>query len=171
MLSLKRLPNPEATLIKLLKYSGISIDNEIINHELEKHPYYPSMLAISDVLTEINIGNYAFTTNTEELLELATPFIIFTNINGGDFAVVKKIAGDKFYVSNEKMDNHLFVRSEFDEIFQSVVLMIEDPISMPSVANSRFIWHSIKFPLLVIVVLGIVVSELFFDTTFFSNVS
>jgi len=41
MLSLKNLLTPQAALFKLLNYSGININADIIKNELEKYPDFP----------------------------------------------------------------------------------------------------------------------------------
>jgi len=46
--------NADAAVIKLLKKLSININADIIIAELEKHPGYPSLLAVSDVLTNFH---------------------------------------------------------------------------------------------------------------------
>jgi len=43
--------NPDAAINQLLKQLGINISAAAISTELDKHPDYPSLLAVSDVLT------------------------------------------------------------------------------------------------------------------------
>jgi hypothetical protein len=60
LFSFTQYPNADAAITKLLNYLSINIDPQAISAELEKHPDYPSLLAISDVLTNFNIKNAAF---------------------------------------------------------------------------------------------------------------
>jgi len=60
MLSITNYQNADATLIKLLKYLHINIGPELIIAELERHPDYPSFMAVSDVLTAFKIEINAF---------------------------------------------------------------------------------------------------------------
>ncbi len=48
---LTRDNNPDAAVNKLLRNLSINIDPATISAELEIHPDYPSLLAISDVLS------------------------------------------------------------------------------------------------------------------------
>src|SRR5580704_15777590 len=102
MLSLKKHTIPGAAVTKLLKYLEINIDADIINAELEKHPDYPSLLSVSDVLTTFNIENSAFRVSFDELINLPCPFVTHTNANGGEFLVINQITGDHVFVSSEK---------------------------------------------------------------------
>ena len=60
MFSFINYKNADAAVIKLLKYLSVNIEPDIIVGELERHPDYPSMLAISDVLKALNIENAAY---------------------------------------------------------------------------------------------------------------
>jgi len=57
MLSFRRRNDVDTTVFKLLSNLSIHIDEELIKSELEKHPDYPSLLSISDVLTELSVEN------------------------------------------------------------------------------------------------------------------
>ena len=81
MFLLKKNTNPGAAVTKLLKYLGINIDAEIVNAELEKHPDYPSLLSVSDVLTTLKIENNAFRVSFDELVNIPCSFVTHTTIN------------------------------------------------------------------------------------------
>jgi hypothetical protein len=57
MFSLYKTPNAEAAVFKLLKKLSINIDRAEVSAELEKHPDYPGLLAISDVLNNFDVKN------------------------------------------------------------------------------------------------------------------
>jgi ABC-type bacteriocin/lantibiotic exporter with double-glycine peptidase domain len=98
MFSFAKSPNPDAAVNNLLKKLSIKIDPAAISAELEIHPDYPSLLAISDVLTAFNIENSAFRVDHDNLFTVPCPFIAHTNLNQGDFVVVNKIEGDNLFV-------------------------------------------------------------------------
>jgi hypothetical protein len=69
MLSLTPTPNADAVVIKFLKnLSVINVDDEAVSAELEKHPDYPSLLAVSDVLTSLHVDNSAYKVEHNEVL-------------------------------------------------------------------------------------------------------
>eukprot|EP01039_Chlorochromonas_danica_P013931 gene13931-16199_t len=106
MFSLTEHPNAEASVFKLLKELNITIDPEIIIAEMERHPDYPSMLAISDVLNALNIKNDAFRIGVDDLYNVPYPFIIHTLSNGGEFVEVTSITENSISLSSEKLEKH-----------------------------------------------------------------
>jgi|GEM_PF-6792709 len=44
-------PNVETTIIKLLKALGLNIDHEAVIDEVDKHPDYPGLLAVNQILS------------------------------------------------------------------------------------------------------------------------
>lgn len=118
-------PNVEASVIKILKALSIPVDSNKVVDELEKHPDYPSLLAISDVLNNFGIVNSAFRVQAEQLSLLPCPFIVHTRANGGDFLMVNKVDDNKIIVSSEKWDKHKIELSEFKRAFDGIVLTIE----------------------------------------------
>jgi len=87
MITLTRHNNVDAVLIELLKKMKINIRTDIVIAELEKHPDYPSLLSISDVLSNFHIENNAFRLQADELPIVPTPFIAHTRVNSGDFCI------------------------------------------------------------------------------------
>ena len=88
MFSFINRKNADATVFKFLRYSGISIDPDSVIAELDKHPDYPSLFAISDVLTNFDIENSAFRMEAEELSTLPYPFIVHSRTDGSSFMIV-----------------------------------------------------------------------------------
>src|SRR5277367_288651 len=125
MISFNSYNNIDSSVIKLLKASAIRVDSNIIIDELEKHPDYPSLLTISDVLNNFNIKNSAFRLQPGELQQIACPFLVHTSSNGGDFLVVNKIDADVVVVSSEKWDEHKIKLSDFEKTFKGIVLTVD----------------------------------------------
>jgi uncharacterized membrane protein len=153
MLSFTKHQNPDAAVIKLLKSLAIGIDAATIIAELEKHPDYPSLLAISDVLTVFNIENAAYRVDAENISTVPCPFIAHTNLNGGDFLTVEKIDGDTVLVSSDKWNNHKLSLDEFKKMFQGVVLTAEPSSAYKTTTTFTTVLNSIKAPLIAAVVL------------------
>eukprot|EP01037_Dinobryon_pediforme_P007923 gene7923-7992_t len=153
MFSLTEHPNAEASVFKLLKELNITIDPEIIIAEMERHPDYPSMLAISDVLNALNIKNDAFRIGVDDLYNVPYPFIIHTLSNGGEFVVVTSITENSISLSSEKLEKHRISTDEFKKIYGGVVLSAE-PNEEYKRKNSLITQlTAIKTPLLVAVLL------------------
>ncbi len=91
MPSFTKQQNADAALHKLLKSLSINIDPAAVSAELDRHPDYPSLLAVSDVLTNFNIENAAFRVEPDELAKVPCPFFAHTYLNQGNFVVVNKI--------------------------------------------------------------------------------
>lgn len=125
MLSLINYNVADIAVIKLLKFLGVGIDSELITAELEKHPDYPSMLAISDVLNNFNIENNAFRVEFDELDNEICPFIAHTNQEGNDFVVVNKINNDEVTVSGKKWDKNKVKIEEFKKLYNGTILTAE----------------------------------------------
>ncbi|MDB5086755.1 MAG: hypothetical protein JWR09_749 [Mucilaginibacter sp.] len=168
MLSFTTYQNPEAAVNKLLTTLSIKIDPEIISGELEKHPDYPSLLALSEVLTALNIENAAYHVDTNSLTNVPCPFIAHTNINGGDFLVVNKINGDKVTVSSEKWNNHKINLDEFKKLFKGIVLTAE-PSAIFKTTPYTTLLSTIKIPAISAALLLILVLALF-NTGYFSKI-
>ena len=170
MLSFSRLPNPDAAVNKLLKELSISIDAETINAELEKHPDYPSLLAISDVLSAFNIENAAYRVDLENLANVPCPFIAHTSINAGDFLVVNTMDGDKVTVSSEKWNNHKMSLDEFKKIFKGIVLTAEPSADFKTTNTLSTTLTAIKNPAIIAGGVLILVSAVFVSG-YFTNLN
>src|SRR3569833_898886 len=102
MLSLFNYNNADASIVKLLKHLDINIAHAQVEAELEKHPDYPSLLAISDVLTNFNVENTAFRVDFDELDNEMCPFLAHTKTSGNEFVVVKRIDYKKVTLSGQE---------------------------------------------------------------------
>lgn len=59
---------PIAYILKrLLKKHRVDINSSELHQHLIEHPYFPSLLSISDVLTLINVANQAYKIDLETL--------------------------------------------------------------------------------------------------------
>jgi len=171
MLSFTNYQNADAALIKLLKYLHLNIDPELIIAELERHPDYPSLLAVSDVLTALKIENSAFRTSFDELDDVPCPFLAHTLPNGGEFIVVTKIDGDNIYVSSDKWNKHKLKAEAFKKIFGGVVLTVEPGSSAKTTTTLTTFLTNIKIPALAVGVALMLLSALVFNTGYFINLN
>ncbi len=119
-------PNADAALINLLKQLKFGISPQDVMDELEKHPDYPSLLAISDVLNWFKINNAAYRIKPDDLMEVPTPFIAHTN-RDDDFVLVKRIRNNKVTLSDGIHKNETLSIDEFKKCFKGIVLTAEAP--------------------------------------------
>lgn len=54
---------------QFLKKQRIKINTGLLHQKLSEHPYFPSLLSISDVLTALNVSNQAYKIGLEILKE------------------------------------------------------------------------------------------------------
>jgi hypothetical protein len=79
------------TFTILLKQLKVPVTTSSALEYLETHPEEGSMLAYSDALDHFRIENAAFKIKQQDLNSLPTPFIVFSNLHGGTFSVVKNL--------------------------------------------------------------------------------
>jgi uncharacterized membrane protein len=171
MLSLKKHTIPGAAVTKLLKYLEINIDADIVNAELEKHPDYPSLLSVSDVLTTLKIENSAFRLSFDELVNILCPFVTHTTANGGEFWVVNQISDNHVFVSSEKWNRHKLTVEEFKQAFSGVVLIAEPSSTFSTTKTFKTRLSAIKSTAIAIGALLLLAGSLFFHTGYFVNLN
>ncbi|MDB5150902.1 MAG: hypothetical protein JWQ57_4922 [Mucilaginibacter sp.] len=160
--------NADAVVIKLLKSLSVNISAAAIVAELDKHPDYPSLLAVSDVLNNFYIENNAFRVPFDELENLRCPFLVHVNTNGGEFLVVNNINGKKASVSSEKWDKHTMYVDEFKKKFTGIVLTAE-PSEKKSSRTFTSTINEIKTPFVAINCLLVFIAGIVFHTSYFEN--
>ncbi|MDB5142972.1 MAG: hypothetical protein JWQ66_1685 [Mucilaginibacter sp.] len=169
MFTLTDYNNADAAVIKLLKSLSINIAPTAIIAELEKHPDYPSLLAISDVLNNFNIENSAFRIQPDGLINVPCPFIAHTHLSNGDFVVVDQFKNQDVVISGEKWTRHKMSLLEFKTIFSGVVLTAESSKDLPTSATFTSVLNRLKVPFVVTGLTFIIITSLAFHTAYFTN--
>ncbi|MES2109056.1 MAG: vitamin K epoxide reductase family protein [Bacteroidota bacterium] len=171
MFSIFTINNADAAVAKLLKSLNLQVNTKEIIADLDKHPDYPSMLAISDVLNSFDVANSAFRVAAEDLLNVPAPFIIHANTGGGEFLVVQKVKGNDFYTSGDKYDNKRVSLDDLKKTFGGVVLVPEPEENISPAFSAKTFLANIKYPLLLTGALLVILSMVIFNTAYLSNVS
>jgi uncharacterized membrane protein len=125
MLLSSRAANADAVVAKLLKHFFTGIRSEDVSAELEKHPDYPSLLSICDVLRSFNLESEAFKTSYEQLKDIPTPFLAHTKFDQSTFVLVTRINENKVTFSNEKWNNRTLSGEEFRRYFAGIAVSAE----------------------------------------------
>jgi len=108
---------------------NISFDKEELTFQVQSHPSYPSLHAITGVLDHFNIPNLALQIPKNEDTYAQLPPIFLAQINtqtGEDFVIVKKHNGQcvLFFSHTKKIKIKL---DEFLKKFTGIILAIEKP--------------------------------------------
>ncbi len=122
------MKNSLAYLVQqLLKQNAIIFDIEELTFQIESHPSYPSLHAITGVLDHFNIDNLALDVpvTDETLRQLPKSFLAQINMDDDDmFAVVKNkgLIYEVLYDSKKKVNLSI---SEFQEKFTGILVVVE----------------------------------------------
>ena len=106
--------NAITCLLQFARLLHVPITSNSIHQELEKHPDYPSFLALSDVLNNWRIPNGALQIDAKELISVPVPFIAHLSIGEGEFAVVDSVDDECISILNERQGKSKFTIEEHD---------------------------------------------------------
>ncbi|CAM1366268.1 Peptidase C39 family protein [Tenacibaculum sediminilitoris] len=135
---------------KLLKKNKISFDKEELAFQIQSHPSYPSLHAITGVLDHFNIENVAadVPVNTETLSQLPICFIAQINTNRGQDLVVveKKDAEYIIYDADNKKSKTL--EKEFLNKFTGIIVAVEETEGYQTTSSNSKLVKTVGFTLL-----------------------
>ena len=171
MLSIKNLLNPQAALFKLLNYKGINVNTSAVQDELEKHPDFPSLLAVCDVLTAFNIENSAFRISVDELTDVPLPFLAHVNSGEGDMVAVTRIDNDTIYISNDKWEKHKLKVENFKKIFTGIVLTVEPSDEYAAGKSVKGTLNAFKPAAIIAGTALVLIAALVYHTAYFTNLT
>lgn len=98
-----------------------------LRDQLFNHPYYPSLMCLSETLTAYKVHNRGLIISEEQLDELPAPFFAFINIeeiNTSDFVNVLEVSKDTVTYFNDKI--HTLSREKFIENWKSKVVLLAE---------------------------------------------
>jgi len=107
-----------------LKQLKVRVNKQTIKSDLENHPGYPSLLAISDCLTHWNIYNeaYKIPENEYEQGDLLFPFLAYLPEDNGRFIVVKSIEDGNVLYADEKHPKGEIMEKDFLQRWTGIML-------------------------------------------------
>lgn len=119
-----RLENSEAVVFYLIKELNIKVSRSSVLHQLNEHPEYPSLLAISDSLNgwKVPHESYRIDKNEYDAKDLSFPLIAHFRNNGGSFVLIHGIAGGKVTYSNETERKRTMEEAEFLRNWDGILL-------------------------------------------------
>jgi uncharacterized membrane protein len=104
----------------LLQELRIPVSLNGVSEELEKHPEYGTLLAISETLDHWQVPNASYKLEYEELADAPVPFIAYCAKN--EFLLVTKLDKQNLIVSNRRYNNHQLSAEEFKKKYRGVSL-------------------------------------------------
>ncbi|MEO9571151.1 MAG: vitamin K epoxide reductase family protein [Polaribacter sp.] len=111
----------------LLLKNRISFDKKELSFQIQSHPSYPSLHAITGVLDHFNLENVAAEVpiNVETLLQLPDCFIAQINtVNGTDLVLIEREKLD-YIIYNSSSEKEKVTESGFLEKFTGIILVVE----------------------------------------------
>lgn len=146
----------------LLQKNKILIDSEELNFQIQSHPSYPSLHAITGVLSHFDIDNIAIRVaiDKDTLKQLPPSFIAQVKTdNATDFAlVVKKNKTYKTIFSNKRSE--IISKTIFLERFTGILVAVE---KNETIQNANFLTTNLQKPLFITALL--LFSALFFNSS------
>ncbi|MFD0766537.1 cysteine peptidase family C39 domain-containing protein [Mucilaginibacter lutimaris] len=130
--------NADAVLIELIKLINPKITADEVTNELNIHPDYPNLLALNDVLNNFGIEAGAYRIDAGELQSVPVPFIAHTKKSGSEFLLVTALNEHKATVTDQNRKNYTLSLNEFKDIFNNVVLAVENNGQPISTQNAVF---------------------------------
>ena len=125
-------------LFNYLETENIKIDKEEFTFQVQSHPDYPSLLAISDTLSFFKINNYAASLSKDEISKLPEYFVAYLNVELSEptmFFVKKE--SEKNYNLQSKSNNEVIDKKELENRWREIILLVEAPENHQAKNNSK----------------------------------
>lgn len=112
--------------VLFLRSLNVKVSRSSVNEQLENHPDFPSLFALSECLRQWNVENAAVKIDPSSIAELPTPFVTTTTKDAnGSFVIVHEIEASQITV-----EDHAGLKSKYDlgrfcENWDGVALLAE----------------------------------------------
>lgn len=162
-----RKDNTTAITYSLLQKCKVPTTKLFLQKELQSHPYYPSLAAVSDILNTYNVENTALQVDFNYLTNNELPIIAHLNINGGIFALIKGIGKENVHISTDGENNFLIEKKKFLDVWDKVILVAKsnkesiEPGYYKNKKTERL--QKILLPSFVFILMGILVGIFIFQ--------
>lgn len=167
--------NAYDALAYLIQAARLPITAKSVKEQLYLHPDFPSLLSMSDVLTEWKVSNLATRIRPEQLVEIPLPAIAHLEIYGGYFAPVRKVTNEQIEWLDTNRGWQTDPLTDFGRKWNGVILLME-PNGSSGETNYRqkkreADLHNARLPVVIVGLLlcFVCVGELFLPNTLFDN--
>lgn len=136
------MKNPLFQIVqKLLSKNKIAYDKKELAFQIQSHPSYPSLHAITGVLDHFNIENIAaeVPTDTNTLQQLPDTFIAQVNTDkGSDLVTVSKSdKGNSYSIFSSTEKEKIVTESDFIQQFTGIIVAVEKTESITTPKESK----------------------------------
>ncbi|WP_168193991.1 vitamin K epoxide reductase family protein [Pontibacter sp. SGAir0037] len=122
---------------RLLRGHKINVKQEVLEQKLAEHPFFPSLLSISDVLHGVGITHSAFKVEAQAFVEnFSRPVLVYLTVQNGQFAVVEQLTGGKVKIITESGDTRHYTLDYFARVWDGVVLELDPSVFGKKVRSS-----------------------------------
>lgn len=127
LISLTKPANPTAVLSTLIKKLNIRVSPFTLKQDLEMHPDFPSLLALSDCLNSWKVAHEAYRINKKDYKaeDLSFPFIAHLTENGGQFMLINSIKDGQVHYSDQEEANGTVSEEQFLKRWDGIILYAE----------------------------------------------
>lgn len=115
----------ERQIAGLLKQLEIHVSYEYLQEIICTHPDYPSLACVTDTLDQLGIENAAIVADKERVSELPIPFLAHTDLNGGEFVLIRN--------ARKQIEDN----TGFKESWSGIALVAEKPPKWEHEENSK----------------------------------
>jgi ABC-type bacteriocin/lantibiotic exporter with double-glycine peptidase domain len=121
---LNRLDNATSAAIHFSEALGYPTQNSFID-EIVKHPFYPSLLSLSEVLeNEAGVKNFAVKIETDQLKEVNFPCLAHLQTKGGQYVLINALENDTVFYQLDGKNLKLSL-TDFEKLWTGVILISE----------------------------------------------
>ncbi|WP_348717959.1 cysteine peptidase family C39 domain-containing protein, partial [Tenacibaculum sp. 190130A14a] len=112
---------------RLLKSNAISFDKDELAFQIQSHPSYPSLHAITGVLDHFNIENVAadVPANKETLVQLPDSFLAQISTDKGKDLIVVERKKQDYFIYNSENKKEKYTEEEFLQKFTGIIVAVE----------------------------------------------
>jgi len=156
--------NTAITTENLIKDLNVVYNRKKLREQIKSHYRYPSLLSISDTLTQLNIRNKAFSIPKEKLDKVVFPAIFYLE-STDSFITVNSFSEGYIYYKDPIKGSIKAEEQEFKKLWDGTVLMVsnsnENNTNIYKENLHKPIFRKNLFPILVTFLLYILLSYLF----------
>jgi FkbM family methyltransferase len=119
------MDSAEHVLTTLLRQYRAGTDLQAACRLLNNHPDNPSLLALSENLSQYNIENEAFKLAFPHLNQLPLPFVAYITSNNGEYVLITALDQHNATITSRNCYEVPMVLSSFELIYGGIVLAME----------------------------------------------
>ena len=116
--------NAFVALEQLLKLTKVKVTSTTLKNKLLQHPDFPTLVSLSDVLTDVKVDNMATRINPYQLAEIPLPAIAHFE-SGEGYVTINKIEDNQVEWLHDKMGIRRESIAEFSQKWQGITLLAQ----------------------------------------------